>query len=1399
MNGFEDGRVGLSCLAAAVCALSCVSEGPAPRVEDAGVVLQRSLNPASDVARFQAEDMTVAVSTDWWVDDTYVPTQWLLGTLGGKVLRGHGADLNSNASYALPTPVTSDTWRIWVRYADVAGQAGPFTLGVLQAGQSEQTATFDTTEPNGPRGTAKWASFDVSVTEGLSTELRVRGASVPHLDEGGRFIDYFVVTTDLSSATPTDTDYVPPLFLKIRMHNPSANNVIRVKVARPQGQDFTQQKWNLNATGLDSGIDDMAQYLAPEVDSPWVNLSPILGLFGQNRVELTAVPVTNPNVPLEHGEFTATVSTTPSMTGLLGTFDLDNPATGSMMSLIIDQNHLEPSVENEHHGVKSDVEWSAMEREHAEATNPADAGAPASFPIVSGIFSGLSPDFFSEVTQENTFAAVRRLGFNGAQNHMESQFVSAGMTHPSLMYGGDIFDDKHLGPGDPIVPAPGPDAGGPTSASVCFNSIREEEDTRAELWNRLEALTVGIENVDHAYITLKDEVSLVPKNRAHFLNCNVCAEAFHDFLAERGRVPTEFGVSSLDDVAPTDDPEDARAYYETRLFISRSVARFFGRVTDVASGYTSPKSPRTTVNFREGVTFRGNMLWGGELDWFAMLRKDSTSHGLTFGLTEDHLNSSLTDQLAGYAADVLRAACRPGKYPMGFYSTISNTTPWDVAPKAVTEIGHGAQTLNLYNYGPFFAPFTPDTYSHKFDLQKPIFDLTRGVALAEDYLVGARVARTRLALLYPITTDIWTPETALFQVHGKERMHLWLLLNHLGYKVDVVAEDEVAAGRLSAYDGLFLIGSHVRSDVLGAVADWVHAGGFLYLGLGSATYNELNAPAQFDDDLGLTGGRSALTSVYSGDNLQDRNLTRLTDVDPLDYGNPALASVVATQHFESDAPGTKVLVTFASDDAPAVQTWPVGAGRVVLSNFFHGLGYARSGAQSRNANWTGGPPPSFHASYRTLMQSILAPLGPTARVTSSDHQVEANLLESSSGLVVAVSNWHREAPPSAVTLTVHSTVPVGTPVAAFGTVGSVAPGERSVSFTVPLADTNFNFVKVPYARYVQDGGSDGLLKIEAENYSEKIDRGGHSWELTHAYDGYLGDGAVVAAPETNTSYAAGTYASSSPQLNYPVEFVKSGTHYVWLRARSGESTGANTVHVGLDGQGPNLSTSDNIQTPEMTFKWARVTSDGGALATIDVTPGNHTLNVWMAKDSYVLDRITITSYGGYSPSLEGDFFQDRGGPGLLVMEAEAYRTKTPSHDHSWTTVTSPSGYDGDGAMSPLSGGSGASTIPARMDFPCEFTKTGKHYVWVRARATGASDDELRISIDGATVSNDEHVPADNSYRWHLVTPSGTPVSAGRHTIGVHMLDAGIVLDKVVITSDPDYAPSGTGPQQSIRG
>ena len=111
--------------------------------------------------------------------------------------------------------------------------------------------------------------------------------------------------------------------------------------------------------------------------------------------------------------------------------------------------------------------------------------------------------------------------------------------------------------------------------------------------------------------------------------------------------------------------------------------------------------------------------------------------------------------------------------------------------------------------------------------------------------------------------------------------------------------------------------------------------------------------------------------------------------------------------------------------------------------------------------------------------------------------------------------------------------------------------------------------------------SAGQVVIESEHYDANLTGLGKTWTLASSRTGFSGTGYMGVWPDTGAIQSTG-YVGVSPELSFNINFMTTGTYFVWIRAF--KSAGGNdTIHAGIDGAGP--SSAQDIGTFYYN-KWA---------------------------------------------------------------------------------------------------------------------------------------------------------------------------------------------------------------------
>jgi hypothetical protein len=261
-------------------------------------------------------------------------------------------------------------------------------------------------------------------------------------------------------------------------------------------------------------------------------------------------------------------------------------------------------------------------------------------------------------------------------------------------------------------------------------------------------------------------------------------------------------------------------------------------------------------------------------------------------------------------------------------------------------------------------------------------------------------------------------------------------------------------------------------------------------------------------------------------------------------------------------------------------------------------------------------------------------------------------------------------------------------------------------------------------------------------------------------------------------------------MDYRVNFVKTGLHYVWIRGYASSPAGY-SVHVGLDGLRQNFAEGMTIGKIN-DWIWTRA-NNNGTFAVIDVpSTGVHTINIYMYADGFRLDKMVLTTSEDWFPlgtgpseSARGLFKQeDQAGIELVTIEAEHYHNLQQSGYHTWEPDYQ-NGYSGHAAIRALPDNGtyyDDTNSAARLDYNVNFNNAGTYYVWVRGFTTDTGDDSIHVGVDGINnnLNGNIKINTDNTWIWSNTTLGNTTstvsiLSPGIHTINIWMREEATCL------------------------
>jgi len=441
---------------------------------------------------------------------------------------------------------------------------------------------------------------------------------------------------------------------------------------------------------------------------------------------------------------------------------------------------------------------------------------------------------------------------------------------------------------------------------------------------------------------------------------------FHAWLAEREISARALGVAKLAEVVPIETPEAfrerekqngpaaRRVFYYTSRFRQQAATERLKWNTEAFHKHFGP-GPLSSTLVADHPYFGGtglgmgmvpNITWGGAplaMDWFDLARRQAVDLiGIEdwMGLQYMYGPNSTWEgfQLMGFQASIFRSGSR-GRLPIIAWITPSDET--NLRLKSFSALCQGAKHFFYWTYGPT-ATSTENYWSDLRSAYDGIVHVTRSLAAAEHILAPGRVRKTKVALLYSISSDLWQP---LGYVHMLERRGTYLSLVHDQYLVDMLTEEDVEAGRLEDYAVLYATDPCIRRQAAQRIAQWVRRGGHLYASCAAGCRDEFNEPSGVLAEVFGIAPEVAF-EVQPGEYRVRGRLNQIPHFDRLIIPEDALTPEpqdfgVIGAHVRVRPKDARVLASFPDRKTPAVLHHVFGQGEVVYFATTPGISYIK--------------------------------------------------------------------------------------------------------------------------------------------------------------------------------------------------------------------------------------------------------------------------------------------------------------------------------------------------------------------------------------------------------------------------------------------------------------------------
>ena len=169
-------------------------------------------------------------------------------------------------------------------------------------------------------------------------------------------------------------------------------------------------------------------------------------------------------------------------------------------------------------------------------------------------------------------------------------------------------------------------------------------------------------------------------------------------------------------------------------------------------------------------------------------------------------------------------------------------------------------------------------------------------------------------------------------------------------------------------------------------------------------------------------------------------------------------------------------------------------------------------------------------------------------------------------------------------------------------------------------------------------------------------------------------------------------------------------------------------------------------------------------------------------------------------------FEEKGG--TVTIEAENFEANE-QRDHEtamWETASEIEGFSGTGYVLGTTGRTFSTRyvgVSPELQYPIVFTETGTYRVWLRGYVASTRNDTVNVNLDGlerSTRAASDFEVNEDEYQWTGINRDDDPqlveAGPGLHMLSLWIRENGMIVDKILLTKDLEFVPTGFGPDES---